>query len=209
MGGDGISSHADDTANPCPARCERLGRAARARACPSRLLAMSASFRFLCLAGAADATCPAGPNGKACAGNGACVNATCQCEGRFLAPDCVKQGCLRGCSGNGECNTDTGICACAKGYMGEDCSKDGESCCHERLPWLTRLIIRTTGRRANVCMPLRYPCRRLRSPALPALGIGRRVRLSRRLRCCHRQVPMPRAVGRPRLHAAPVRCALR
>ncbi|KAA0165508.1 hypothetical protein FNF31_01853 [Cafeteria roenbergensis] len=78
--------------------------------------------------GAADATCPAGPNGKACAGNGACVNATCQCEGRFLAPDCVKQGCLRGCSGNGQCNTDTGACACAKGYMGEDCSKEVPPC---------------------------------------------------------------------------------
>ena len=30
--------------------------------------------------------------------------------------------CLNNCSGNGECNQETGICNCGESYSGSDCS---------------------------------------------------------------------------------------
>lgn len=79
-----------------------------------------------------------------------------------------------------------------------------------RLVWFALARSRRgTGQPESICtVPFPFRCR-LRSPALPALGIGRRVRHSWRVRCLHRQVPVPRAVGRSGLHSAQVRPALR
>jgi hypothetical protein len=67
------------------------------------------------------------PNNCTSATNGACqVSATCTCNPGFTGADCSQSAaimtCPNACSGNGVCNTQTGVCACAPYASGVDCS---------------------------------------------------------------------------------------
>ena len=48
----------------------------------------------------------------------------CDCNQQLKrgGDDCSIVFCLNTCGENGECNEDIGVCNCATGYYGEDCS---------------------------------------------------------------------------------------
>jgi len=45
----------------------------------------------------------------------------CNCQGRFLRPACAIADCPGNCTGRGQCDVHTGLCACPFGYIGSAC----------------------------------------------------------------------------------------
>jgi hypothetical protein len=45
------------------------------------------------------------------------------CGGACVAGSCQTTSCPNGCSGNGTCNTGSGVCSCTGGFTGADCSQ--------------------------------------------------------------------------------------
>lgn len=70
-------------------------------------------------------TCPR------CQNNGTCVSGTqsphsqwsCECLEGFQGTHCELLRCPNDCSNSGDCNAETGLCACFVGYLQEDCSE--------------------------------------------------------------------------------------
>lgn len=70
-------------------------------------------------------TCPR------CQNNGTCVSGTqsphsqwsCDCPEGFQGTHCEFFRCPNDCSNSGDCNAETGLCACFVGYLQEDCSE--------------------------------------------------------------------------------------
>lgn len=70
-------------------------------------------------------TCPR------CENNGTCVRGTqsphsewsCECPEGFQGTHCELFRCPNDCSHSGDCNAETGTCACFVGYLQEDCSE--------------------------------------------------------------------------------------
>eukprot|EP00163_Fabomonas_tropica_P014800 TRINITY_DN2690_c0_g1_i15.p1 TRINITY_DN2690_c0_g1~~TRINITY_DN2690_c0_g1_i15.p1 ORF type:complete len:831 (-),score=166.25 TRINITY_DN2690_c0_g1_i15:672-3164(-) len=63
-----------------------------------------------------------------CTINGACVNGTCICKAGWTGLDCSMQACPNSCSGNGDCNAETGKCICTQPWKGADCSVRDTGC---------------------------------------------------------------------------------
>ena len=62
--------------------------------------------------------CPSNCNSRgACGSNGQCI-----CNSGYKGPACELRACLNACSKNGQCNEETGVCACKTGYASQDCS---------------------------------------------------------------------------------------
>jgi len=45
----------------------------------------------------------------------------CKCSKDFIGEDCSLRKCPDDCSGNGECDFQTGICKCNLGFKGKNC----------------------------------------------------------------------------------------
>ena len=92
-----------------------------------------------------DLRCPTGPGDASCAGHGSCYArakaAHCDCFAGFAGAACAREcpgGALNPCSGHGQCDSTTALCACdrspATGYWGaatcDACAAgwSGESC---------------------------------------------------------------------------------
>jgi len=65
-----------------------------------------------------------------CSDNGNCVESStepgvyeCVCFSQYTGDFCQTNVCPGACSGNGECNIGTGMCECADGFYGIDCSQ--------------------------------------------------------------------------------------
>eukprot|EP01130_Rhizamoeba_saxonica_P001656 TRINITY_DN11530_c0_g1_i1.p1 TRINITY_DN11530_c0_g1~~TRINITY_DN11530_c0_g1_i1.p1 ORF type:complete len:1008 (+),score=249.77 TRINITY_DN11530_c0_g1_i1:33-3056(+) len=65
-----------------------------------------------------------------CCSQGTCntTSGKCICRGRSAGPQCCRIDCKDDCSGNGECDFDTGICDCFEGYSGSTCQVGNFDC---------------------------------------------------------------------------------
>lgn len=57
-----------------------------------------------------------------CSLRGSCNNSACECTSPYYGIDCSLTPCPNNCGGNGQCNTETGVCVCNDFWQGSDCS---------------------------------------------------------------------------------------
>jgi tenascin len=67
--------------------------------------------------------CPTNDPLMVCSSHGDCIDGQCQCDDRFVGPDCGADACPMGCI-YGTC-TEEGKCLCDHGFRGTDCSISG------------------------------------------------------------------------------------
>ncbi|GAM19809.1 hypothetical protein SAMD00019534_029840 [Acytostelium subglobosum LB1] len=65
-----------------------------------------------------------------CDGHAICNNGMCQCDTYYQDPGCSVLGCLKNCSGHGECIVPgpAGICQCQSDYVGSYCERPSSFC---------------------------------------------------------------------------------
>jgi tenascin len=62
-------------------------------------------------------------NSKGYSNHGVCSEKGCSCNEGFAGTDCALRICPKDCSGNGDCDFNTGKCSCYSGFKGDDCSE--------------------------------------------------------------------------------------